>query len=403
MTNKTLENRIVSSSQGFATMPGHALVVLNERDGGRTLQQTLMPGEKFRKPLLLRGTLLPYHVALDDRRSHTFGCRLLHVDGVHAFSLQFELRYCVLRDSPHLVVEHLDADPLGKIEEEIKRVLSPPVRRLGWAAIRAQPDVTAVAVESSGVDDSGELVVNMDRIKIYARSFGIDVRQVAVSRHLEEADLKVVRSEIEHADEVQLRTIRVQSIYDQQREGEAEIIVEQNLKTTRAVQSAGANQAVNLERYTAGLGVAMETIGRDARSISEIRNQLGQMRGLADMLPGSVNGHNGGAALPQPANGRALLGSGARGTAFDGPTRNIGDVLSRACEVAAGLQAPEAEQRRFLATVLRLQAAHMVEASDEIEQRRAELQDLHRAHAQDMQDDHSDFIVALVRPRRSTY
>ncbi len=401
MTNKTLESRLVASSQGFATMPGHALVVLNERDGGRTLQQTVMPGGKFRKPLLLRGTLLPYHVSLDDHRNHTFPYRLLHVDGVHSFSLQFDLRYRVLRGSPHLLVEHLDADPLGSIEEEIKRVLSPPVRRLDWAQIQAQHDVTAIAVESSSVDDSGELVVNMDRIKIYARSFGIDVRQVAVSRHLEEIDKTVARSAIKHAEEVELRTIKVLSIHDQEREDQARFTAEHNRKIARAVQDASVNQAENIGRWMAGLGDAMETIGRGARSIPEIRNQLGQMRGIGDMIPGSANGHDGGVALLQPAGGQALLGAGARATAFDGPARNIGDVLSRACEVAAELPAPE--QRRFLAAVLRLQAAHMVEASDEIEQRRAELLELHRVHAQDMRDDHSDFIADLVRPRRSAY
>jgi len=89
---------------------------------------------------------------------------------------------------------------------------------------------------------------------------------------------------------------------------------------------------------------------------------------------------------------------------LEAPERNAETVLQRAYEVAAALRAPEPERRQFLAAILRLQAARMAgSGDDEIKTCRTELQELHRAHAFDMHEDHTKFIAELVQPDRPTH
>jgi hypothetical protein len=411
-TNKTLNRGLVTPTQGFATIAYHALVVINERDGGRTVQQTLDPDkpDKFRRPLLLRGTLVSYHVALDERLRHTFGWKVSHGDGVHSFSVQFDLSYRVLRDSPHLLVLRLEDDPLGSIEDEIKRILSAPLRALDWSVIQDHANVTPFTVPAKSIDDGGDLVVNMERIRIYGRSFGIDVRQIGVTRYLETVDVEVRRSELEIAKKAKLRDHTIQGIYDQQREDEARLVVEHKLATSAALHNARTNSAKIIEEYAAGTRDAIRGITSSAKSISEIASQLRQVKDVAEiaqrMVPGFADGSEGGVKwvplLPSDKTS-PMLGSGAPPTAFEGPARNVEDVMARAYEVAAALPVNEAEQRQFLAAVLRLQAARMVEADGgELEKHRSELQELHRVHAQDMREEHSRFVAELVRVRPPT-
>src|ERR1051325_3856004 len=445
--NKTRSSKIVMNSDGFATIAGHALVVINERDGGKTLQQTVVPGEKFRRPLLARGTLLPYQVVLDDRLRHDFACRLPHIDGVHQFTLNFELRYRVLRESPHLVVMRLDADPLGSIEDEIKRIVGGPLPALDWERIATRPNLSSYAVDTASVDDSGELVVNIERIRIYARGFGIDVRNLAVGRHLDEGDLDAVRRQITHdkdrerdrdllrdrlekmaaekqeeiakhrnaadlavvkdkidiAKEAELADHAVQRFESQKREEAAKLAVAQELDTTRALNNAQVNRAKILEEYTAGIRDAVRGIASSTKSIPDIGVQLRQVKDIAAIAQDMGLNRDTGTGVGLPAGTAGLLGDGnaPTWTAFQGPARNIEDTLARACQIAAVLPASEPQQRRFLATILRLLAARMVEAGDaEIEKHRLELVEIHRAYAQDMREDHSSFVGELARVRR---
>jgi hypothetical protein len=107
-------------------------------------------------------------------------------------------------------------------------------------------------------------------------------------------------------------------------------------------------------------------------------------------------------AMPAPHRGGLMLPA-ATPSSLEAPGRNAETVLQRAYEVAAALPAAEPEQRRFLAAILRLQAARMAAAGDdEIEKCRTELQELHRAHALDMHEDHTKFIADLVQSSRPT-
>ena len=485
MRNKTLDSRLVASSPGFAADAHHALVVIHERDGGRALHQVVHPGEKFRRPLLVRGTLLPYQVALDDRRRHDFGCRVLHVDGVRTFTLHIELRYRVLPDGAHLPVMRLDADPLGAVEGEIKLIVAAQVRGLAWAVIEQQANLTAFAVDARSVDDNGELHANLERIRSFARGFGIDVRQVAVGRHLDEGDLDNVRRAIELTKDVQVRDDRIrrmrderrehearhevdaelavarseidlvkeerlrthaiqrvrdeqreaearyavaaelalvrdevdfarqsklrahtlQRIQDDQREAEARLVAEHQLETRRAKESAIANAAKILEGYTAGTREAVLRITGDARSIPEIERQLLDAQRLVGVAQAIVSGADdvGGGASFGHGHVTRQLGAASGATAFHGPARNLEDVLTRACEVAAALRTTEREQRQFLAAVLRLQAARLVEAeASEVESHRAEVDRISRVHAQDLPEDHLQFLATLVNARGAT-
>lgn len=406
-TNRTLEQRIVASSPGFAPLSGHMLVVVDEKEGGKTLHQAVSPNEKFRRPLLGRGTLHPYQVTLDERLRHRFSHKVAHTDGGHTLTLHFELSYRVLRDSPHLVVMRLDEDPLGSVEKEIMRVLPGPIRLLPWAEIETQPDMTAVATESSSIDDDGEQIANLERVRIHARNFGIDVRTVQVTRELDEADRKSITGKIALDRTVIDRDYKIKAMHDETREEEARISIKYQLETRTNVESARAGTAKILVDYATGTGESVRAITGSAKSMAEIAGQLrqaGEIRELAqNMLPDVNGGSRDRSAAPSSSNGQHLLVAGPR-TSFDGPARKIEDVLVRACEVASALRVKDREQRRFLATVLRLQAERIDEAEDgEIKKLCAELEDLHRPHAQDMREDHASFIAELLRGRRPSH
>jgi hypothetical protein len=442
--NKTLTKKIVAASPGFGTIAGHALVVVIERDGGRTHYQTVTPEQKFQRPWMSRGTLLPYQVTLDQQLRHKFFSVLSHSDSIHTFTVTFELSYRVLRDSLHVVVTRLDKDPLGSVEEEIKRVLSAPLRALPWPVIHDHEDLKGFAVDATGVDDSGEVIVNRERLRIYGRSFGIDIRDVSVARTLHEPDLEtwrreqklakerqdrderiwrlrdetreekvkyalgtelaITQSELDLAKDAKLTEHAIKRAYDQKPLEEAKLAIERELETTRALNNAHINWAQTVEQYAAGARQAVRDIASSTKTIPEFGNQIRQISDITAFAPTLLTGRTAagdtGPPFP-PGNGAALLEEGSRWTAFQGPARNIEDVLARACEVAAALPAPEPEQRRCLATVLRLQAARMMEDAAEVERLCRELHDIHLAHAQDMEDKHSHFLADLARDRRS--
>lgn len=404
--NKTLNSGIILPAQSHGHIPHHALVVLRERDGGRTLLQTVMPGKKFRKPWYVGGTLAFYHVSLDARLRHEFGYRLLHSDDVHAFTLRFQLSYRVLHEHVDLPVTHLGADPLNKIEEEITRVLTGSIRMLDWSVIEDNTDLTALAVDALSMDDNGDLVANLEQIRIHARYFGFDVRRIAITRHLDEADLELVRRRIEAEKQAQLRTLTIRSIFDQQREEEAKLTVQHEHARHDALYGAQTNVIKVLGAATAGSAVASGAIAEGATSFPQIGThlqQLGQIAETAQRVMPIVHGREyaSDSAMSAPPRGSLMLPA-ATSSPLETPGRNAEAVLQRAYEVAAALPVPEPEQRQFLAAILRLQAARMaVAGDDEIEKCRTELQELHRAHALDMHEDHTKFIADLVQSDRS--
>src|SRR5262245_38252563 len=140
MKNQTLSNGVVIPAEALATIPGHALVIVDQRGGGAKHLQTALPGEKLNLPLIGRKHLLGHHVRLDDRLRHSFVIRQVHEDGLHGFSLEVTLYFRVLKDDKQLIALRIDDDPLRRIEEEGKLILPAPVRAMSWEALRDTPN-----------------------------------------------------------------------------------------------------------------------------------------------------------------------------------------------------------------------------------------------------------------------
>jgi hypothetical protein len=401
MTNKTIQTRVVTAASSFTTIADHALVIVNEAKGGRVHQQTVMPGEKPKISIFGRDSLVGYHVTLDERLRHEFGSQHLHFGGVHTFSLRFFFSFRVARDNLQAIVLRLPQDPVALIEEEAKRVLAGPVVRLPWDFIDQNDDMTQVATEARSLDDSGEYVINGERLRAYAHALGIEIRLVQVVRHLDDRDREVARAEEEHKRASGKRSTAVSEILDEARIGEAKIVAKSRIDQAAAHAEMQAHLTGVVNDALGGMRVATKGITESARSFADIQTQLVQARGVVETARGfgpALTAANG-EARPLSSTESELLLIGAGDAAEPGAgSRNFGAIFARASEVCAALPCKqESDRDRFLAAILKLLAARLEARADEEARAAKHLADLHVRYAQDMQEAHNRFVSALTQ------
>jgi hypothetical protein len=395
MTNKTLEQRIVRPAEGFATLAGHALVIANEAGGGRKHVQTFMPGEKVKLPWR-RSELGGYHVALDEYLRSSFGSAHLHRDGVHSFTLAFELEFRVLATQPWIIALRSPDDPLGKLEQETKRVLGTQLSALEWKVLESRSDWGHELMRLQSLADNGEMVLNSERLRAFASEWGIELRQVSVVRHLSDEDIEVGKRS---ASLERKRDLVGLEVADRKLQSELES-TEIDLKTELDVKRAQAETRVATaslpKQYIDGTKVALLEVSSKASSFHEIHRGFQQALHIADSVAragaGYARGETASFELGAGSTSTLQLGPGGHPTAGAGLTA----TLQSACEVAAGLVCPEGDRKRFLGAMLRV-VAGTLDGADDINDTRRRLSELHALYAQDMSDDHSSFVQHLGR------
>lgn len=411
--NKTRDRGLVKPSEGFATLAGHVLVIVNEADGGRQLRQLVLPGGKAKGLFFSRGGLAAYQVTLDEHLRTRFVTKQLHSDAIHAYSLEFSLSFRVLPEQPELIVLRFDDDPLLRVEDEVKRVLCPQVGALPWSLVEGENDLTRHVIGERSVDDSSELVQNAERLRAFARTWGIDLRRVEVARHLDEDDLQLAREREAAKRESLLRTTKIEKLYDQSREevakyevecsiGAKRLEVERELGLKKAQYDAQVDLAKLPAAWARGTEEAIHDISRKPGSFYEINLQLQQAMQLADSVVPL------GASYARSERGAAELGPGVSNTprltaASPSPRAardSVRSTLEYACDVAAALPCDEKEQQRFLGAMLRVLASVLAESSD-VEEAKQRLTELHGRYAQDMAEPHSQFVQSLGRRPRA--
>jgi hypothetical protein len=396
MTNKTLEQRVVRPAEGFATLAGHALVIANEAGGGRKHVQTFMPGEKVKLPWL-RSELSGYHVALDEYLRSAFGSAHLHRDGVHSFTLAFELEYRVLSAQPWLIALRSAEDPLAKLEQEVKRVLGTQLSALPWKVLESRSDWGHELMRLQSLADNGEMVLNSERLRAYASEWGIELRQVSVARHLSEEDVEVGKKS---ASLERKRELVGLEIADRKLQGElesTEIDIKSDLDVKRAQAETRVATASLPKQYIDGTKLALLEVSSKASSFHEIHRGFQHALQIADSVARAGAGYGRG----ETANFE--LGAGSIGSTLQlGPgglpaaSAGLTATLQSACEVAAGLVCPEGDRKRFLGAMLRV-VAGTLDGADDVDETRRRLTELHALYAQDMSDDHSSFVQHLRR------
>jgi hypothetical protein len=241
-SNLTEEQRVAWRIQGVGPDPAHTLVVFKQNGTGRALNKVLAPGEVLRVGWLdSRDSYTAYAVSNDENLRHSFSRKYQAAGQAWTFTLHFELDFRVA-DPRALALKLEGGDPLRSLEDEVARVLNTTARHLPWEAfLNESTDFGLRLLEAESTEGLGEKRLNFDRLRSFAASLGLLLRNVEVTRSLTE---EVIQAEIK------VREIARQKMIDdaaERAEQEQELVREKHRQEREALALRGS-KVLNLTR-----------------------------------------------------------------------------------------------------------------------------------------------------------
>jgi hypothetical protein len=396
MSNTTILANVAREIPDVNPREGWAVVVFEQLgDDGREFRAVLQPGERF--PVKKGRFLSPapsyvaYAVTKDENLRLEFTRRITHNGQADEFDLTFNVSYLV--DNPRTLAEHLNSDPLKRLQDEIKQAVERAVFGMDWSWI--EKHFQQVEEEVLGEDSRV-----LKRIKEFAASLGISIVSIEMRRWLvgdpvelgllqkkAEADKK--RREIEHGvrlrereldeelEDHQLERAQSRRAIEQKHERElreAKIRTERELRhqeheleSQEEIHKLKAQyERKLLESFTTAVGTLAEETGNADDFIRNADAVLRTIRGVFAQK-GLLSGEKAGGedALLGGASGaqvRGLLPASAGGLAR---------VLVEAFEQISKLDCTRAERNTLLSAVLHLLAELLLDADDRDEEIRA--------------------------------
>lgn len=184
--NLTRERRVVIERKDTSPHPGHAIVIFKRIGGGMMFRRVVMRSKTFRWGLLGSGTrYAAYGVSLDPNLQIQFASRVDLEDLIHSINVDFRVGYEV--SSPQIVVERLESDPLGRLQDHIQEVIGRELASNSWQRIIDDFD----SVRREVLNARGHA---MNEVRRLAEDMGIRIKAVNLVIHLLEADADVLRT-----------------------------------------------------------------------------------------------------------------------------------------------------------------------------------------------------------------
>jgi hypothetical protein len=205
--NLTMSKQIVRPLDVIGPQSGHDLVVFRRvgpNSGGRRFHSLFGPEDNLLGLRLLRMVapqgFAAYAVTRDEELRHVFTREVTTWDRVGSFTLRFTLTLQV--DDPQEIAEHLDQDPLRRLEEKAEDLFVHAASREDWVAISKQGVAYERSVLTSRSIDAQEAsTANLDLLRGFAQRRGFSLRDVRIEVKFSENFGRWIREEIEREAE----------------------------------------------------------------------------------------------------------------------------------------------------------------------------------------------------------
>lgn len=362
----TEERRVAWRVQGVGPDPAHTLVIFKKVGAGRTLHKVLRPGEVLKLGWLESAdSYVAYAISNDESLRHSFSRKYQSVNQVKTFTLHFILDFAV-SEAQDLALKLEGRDPLKSLEEEVASVLSATARHLPWEEVRQEcPDFGFRLLEAERAKGSGERRENFAYIQSFARSLGLDLRHVEITRSLTELDIEVGLKDQEVERQLGVEAAQTRLGVGRAQLKHHELIVQTGLEWEReqlAIQRRQTLEGINRLRVVfdnltkeglRGFSQAVDGV----RSFAAINDAFLEIRTLQSSLMALSSGTSSMPALG--AAGNPVLPGVQSGT-LSAEARRPSDPLERfvteAFQHLRVLDGNPADKRRILATLLHLAA-----------------------------------------------
>jgi hypothetical protein len=352
MPNLTTEQRIVKPVLDANPIPDHDLVIFKKVGGGYRFHSVINPdlggGPSFLSKVVFGANFVNYAVTRDRNLRYKLAVESLYsADHVGPFSLQLTLLLCV--ESSQLLVEKLESDPLLRLEQEVREVLGGVASRMSWSAIEAEAgEFENQLLAEHVMNDAGARVSSLVCLQEFALPVGLRLKGIQVSRTFsaEIGEEMRVSKEEERQRKIAEAQHKTALLKRQLQSQEAQFDAWQRnaLSKIELIGALSESATANLQKVLVQISDKVDT----AAALRSVLNELLAMRQEISRLPslgesGEGNGDSG-----------RLIVAGDLPRLAAAPRNPVESFLTRAFELARGLDCEPTEKGRLLSLVLHL-------------------------------------------------
>lgn len=360
----TEERRVAWKIQGIGPDPVHTLVIFKKVGTGKILHKILPPGYVLKLGWRESAdSYVAYAISNDENLRHSFSRKYQSLNQVKTFTLHFILEFAV-SEAQDLALKLEGRDPLKSLEDEVASMLSTTARHLPWEEVRQEsPNFGLRLLEAEATKGSGERRENFAYLQFFARSLGLDLRHVDITRSLTEVDIEVevINEKIERQLGVEAAQTRLG--VGREKLKHHELVVRTGLEWEReqlAIQRRQALEGIDRLRIVfdnltkeglRGFSQAVDGV----RSFPAINDAFLEIRTIQASLMALSSGTN---SMPTlGAAGNPVLSAAQAGpllTEVRRPSDPLERLVAEAFQHLRILDGNPADKRRILATLLHL-------------------------------------------------